>query len=259
MLPLFDSHCHIDFTEFQHDRELVLTRAFKTGVRHLVVPGVTRKQSEAQLGLSTNSGIQLHFALGLHPYFLAHHQHDDFDILAQQAHKIRHQLVAIGECGIDASISDLESQYALFVRHIELANQLNLPLIVHHRQSHHHIARAFKDVEPKYGGVIHAFSGSYTQARYYIDKGFKLGIGGTITYPRANKTRQAIERVPISTLMLETDAPSMPLNGHQGERNEPALIVEVFNTLAAIKQVPTSVVAETIFNESLAFFGLQQK
>ncbi|WP_353801547.1 TatD family hydrolase, partial [Shigella sonnei] len=108
-------------------------------------------------------------------------------------------------------------QIKIFEYHVELANQLELPLIVHHRQSHDLIAQSFKRCKPKYGGVIHAFSGSLQQADYYIKQGFKLGVGGVITYQRAQKTRHVIAQVDPEHLLLETDSPSMPLLGYQGQ------------------------------------------
>ena len=238
-MAFFDTHCHIDFDEFENDRDKVLVDAAHFNVPHILVPGVTLTQSAKLLSLENTQGITFYKALGLHPYFLNEHQEGDFERLATLAKSHRDSLVAIGECGIDRSIEKLDYQMQLFLKHIQLANQLSLPLMVHHRKSHDLIAEAFKTLKPKCGGIIHAFSGSTQVADYYIEQGFKLGVGGTITYSRAEKTRDVIANMPIELLVLETDAPSMPLYGFQGQRNVPSQIIRVFDVLCELKGVET--------------------
>lgn len=238
-MAFFDTHCHIDFDEFENDRDKVLADAAHFNVSHMLVPGVTLTQSAKLLSLENTQGITFYKALGLHPYFLNEHQEGDFERLAILANTHREFLVAIGECGIDRSIENLDYQQQLFIQHIELANQLLLPMVVHHRKSHDLIAEAFKTLKPKCGGIIHAFSGSAQVANYYIEQGFKLGVGATITYSRAEKTRNVIANLPAEHLVLETDAPSMPLSGYQGERNVPSQIIRVFDALSELKGVET--------------------
>ena len=238
-MTFFDTHCHIDFADFAHDRSKVLAEAAACNVSHMLIPGVTLAQCAELLSLENSQGITFYKALGLHPYFLNEHLVDDFERLAALANTYRDSIVAIGECGIDRSIEKLDYQMQLFLKHIELANDLELPLIVHHRKSHDLIAQAFKTRKPKCGGIIHAFSGSKQTANDYIDLGFKLGVGGTITYSRAQKTRDVIANMPIENLVLETDAPSMPLNGFQGERNTPSQITRVLDVLCELKGIKT--------------------
>ena len=233
----FDTHCHIDFDEFVKDREQVLANAIVHGVAQLLVPGVSLAQCKTLLKLSSKQDIALHKALGLHPYFLSEHSQGDFEQVAMLAKQHLEEIVAIGECGIDRSLGDLSLQQSLLQQHIELANELKLPLVVHHRQSHDLIAQSFKATPPLHGGVIHAFSGSYQVANYYIEQGFKLGVGGTITYERAQKTRDVVAQLNAEHLVLETDAPSMPLYGFQGKRNDPKKVVNVFDVLCKIKGV----------------------
>jgi TatD DNase family protein len=249
-MAFFDTHCHIDFDEFEGDRNKVLADAAQFNVSHMLVPGVTLAQSGKLLSLENTSDVTFYKALGLHPYFLNEHQEDDFECLATLAKSHRESLVAIGECGIDRSIDKLDYQQQLFLQHIELANELSLPLVVHHRKSHDLIAEAFKTLKPQYGGIIHAFSGSAQVANYYVEQGFKLGVGGTITYARAEKTRDVIASMPVENLVLETDAPSMPLYGFQGQRNVPSQIIRVFDVLCELKGIETQS-ARTRFAELL--------
>jgi len=234
-VQFIDSHCHLDFSEFDSIRESLINECIAKGVNQFVVPGITLAQSHTLIKLkATFPSIKI--AAGLHPYFLDQHKESHIEALFEFGVANKHHLIAIGECGLDRSIEDLAKQTRLFEQQIKIANELNLPLIVHHRQSHDLIAQSFKRCKPKYGGVIHAFSGSLQQAQYYIKQGFKLGVGGVITYERAAKTRNVITQIEPQHLVLETDSPSMPLNGHQGEVNTPLHIPNVFNALCSLKQ-----------------------
>ena len=127
-----------------------------------------------------------------------------------------------------------------------MAKGYSLPIIVHHRRSHQDIVAMLRQKQLTNGGIIHAFSGSYQQACQYIDLGFKLGIGGTITYPRAEKTLKAIKRVPLTSLVLETDAPAMPLYGFQGQDNSPLQLINVFQALTNIRLESSTEIAHAL-------------
>ncbi|BDF93361.1 MULTISPECIES: TatD family hydrolase [Pseudoalteromonas] len=235
-MAFIDSHCHLDFAEFDASRTQLIAQCQQHSIDKLIVPGITLAQSHALIAFAAKyKGV--HIAAGLHPYFLAEYQPSHLAALTEFAEQHQPQLVAIGECGIDRSIDNLALQTQIFEHHIELANQLALPLIVHHRQSHDLIAQSFKRCKPKFGGVIHAFSGSMQQAQYYIKQGFKLGVGGVITYERAQKTRSVVAALAAEHLVLETDAPSMPLAGFQGQINTPLQLPLVFEQLCQLKQI----------------------
>ena len=235
-MAFIDSHCHLDFTEFDADRAQLISLCQQHNIEKLIVPGITLAQSHALIAFAAQHA-NVRIAAGLHPYFLAEYQHSHLVAITEFAEQHRSQLIAIGECGIDRSIDDLALQAQIFEHHIALANQLELPLIVHHRQSHDLIAQAFKRCKPKFGGVIHAFSGSLQQAHYYIKHDFKLGVGGGITYERAQKTRHVVATLAAEHLLLETDSPSMPLAGFQGQINTPLQLPLVFEQLCQLKQL----------------------
>ncbi|WP_105188191.1 TatD family hydrolase [Pseudoalteromonas sp. T1lg48] len=252
-MRFIDSHCHLDFKEFDDDRAQCIANAQALGVTHCVVPGVSLAQSNKLLTF-TKQYPTTYIGAGLHPYFLEQHQEQHIDELGDLIAANRQTLVAVGECGLDRSVGELEKQQRLFEAHIALANESQLPLIVHHRQSHDLIAAAFKRCPPKFGGVIHAFSGSQQVAESYIKAGFKLGVGGTITYPRAQKTQQALRHVGVEHLLLETDAPSMPLCGYQGRRNTPERLPKVFLALAELLQRQDyHALSEQLYLNCLAF------
>ncbi|MCW8092894.1 TatD family hydrolase [Alteromonas sp. ASW11-130] len=245
---MIDSHCHLDLPEFKTDLKTVLKQSSEAGVTRFLIPGTTQEGWQRQLTIQNNFP-QCDIAFGLHPYFLT----DEDDSLSQLqcwVEKHRHICVAIGEIGLDATVNTpLKKQQELFLGQLELAQQFELPVIMHHRKTHHLLIEGVKKVNFKYGGVIHAFSGSEEVARQYIDRGFLLGIGGTITYPRASKTRQTVSVIPLEYLLLETDAPDMPMQGRQGQRNSPAFISDVAKSLAELKNLEKkSVISQTTEN-----------
>ena len=146
--------------------------------------------------------------------------------------------VAVGEIGLDATLDvDFNLQLEVFESQLALAQTYDLPVIIHHRKTHHHIIRLLKQYPLRRRGCIHAFSGSVQDAMNYVDLGFALGVGGTITYPRGDRTRTSLARVPIDYLLLETDGPTMPVCGYQGQRNQPDRLIHIRDALAEVKEL----------------------
>lgn len=263
--PLFDSHCHFDFDAFEPDRAQVWRRCNEVGINQLLIPGVAPNQwPKAAEIASEYSGI--YYAVGVHPWWLqevfdlqrlASRQLDELaEKLANAAQK--NGCVAIGECGLDL-IHDADSQQAqerVLAMHLEVAQKLDLPIVIHSVRAHNPLIRLLKDYPLARGGVIHAFSGSLEMGQEYWDLGFYLGIGGTITYERAKKTRSAVEHMPLDALLLETDAPDMPLCGHQGEPNNPERLPEIARTLAELRNQSVAEIATQTTANSRKLFGL---
>lgn len=256
MHKLFDTHCHFDFPAFDHDRPELLQLARERGCERILIPGVRRAGWRKQSELS-QSHAELHCAFGLHPYFIDEHQQDDIDELAEWA--ARPDCIAVGECGLDWAIaeSQRDKQLRLFEAQLALAKRVNKPLILHVRKAHPEVLQRLKQVSLGAGGVVHAFSGSQPLAEDYIRQGFKLGVGGVITYARAQKTREALSRVPLGSLVLETDAPDMPLSGEQGQRNRPENVAKVFDTLCELRAEPPELMAAQLWDNSCQLFGLK--
>lgn len=233
-----DSHCHLDFPVFDEDRDAVLQRARDAGICRFLVPGVTRKSWPGLLALATQYS-SWHFALGLHPYFIEQHEHSDIQALEHEIDKIDSSLSArffgIGEIGLDATCADLTKQKRLLQAQLQMAGDRNLPVILHHRKTLDIMVPMVKQAGVTHG-IVHAFSGSLQQAEQWIDLGFKLGVGGVITYERAKKTRHAIANVPESAIVFETDSPDMPVSGYQGKRNEPARMKHVLAAYDELKK-----------------------
>lgn len=235
----FDSHCHFDFSEFDADREAIWRQCLAQGINKMLVPGVAPGQWKIAAQLSA-SQRGIYFAAGVHPWWIKSLNAGDGHTSAM-TYRLREFLanprcVAVGECGLDAMIeTSLAEQLRVFNMHLQVASELCLPLIIHCRKAHNELMAALKQYKLPAGGVIHGFSGSIDLAESYWLLGFRLGIGGTITYERAAKTRAAVKLLPIEAMVLETDAPAMPLQGRQGQRNSPLNIALVAKALADIR------------------------
>ena len=253
MSRLYDTHCHLDFQAFDDDREQVLENAKEVGLGRFMVPGVSAEQWP-RLQQLVEQFASWRFALGLHPWFIEKHSLNQIDELEQALDKPKERLLAVGEIGLDATCENSELQRKLFIEQLKLARQYRLPAIIHHRKTLETTHPLVKQHGPE-SGVIHAFSGSYEQAMKFVDCGYKLGVGGVITYTRAKKTRQAIAKVPVSALVLETDSPDMPVCGYQGRRNEPARIAKVLDVLAELRDMSKESLSDTLWQNSCELFS----
>lgn len=252
---LIDAHCHLDFPDFDADREAMFSRARAARVKHLVVPGTTRARWQGVLALGKRPDVSV--CLGLHPYFMDAHGDDDIQSLdsALEAHP---EVVAVGECGIDARFAEsLDAQWALFEAQLQLAKRRRLPVVVHCVRANDRVAKRLRQLALPAAGLIHAFAGSPEQARAFLDLGFVLGLGGALTYPRAKRLHRAVASLPDDGFVLETDSPDMPLSGHQGERNEPARVAKVCQAVAGLRgEAPATIAAQSTAT-ARALFGLE--
>ncbi len=230
---IIDSHCHLDTPEFDSDREAALERARAAGVVAQIVPAIDAAGWPALRELCRLHG-DLHPAYGLHPLFLARHHPDHLDAL--RAWLQQERAVAVGECGLDFWVEglDRDTQMRFFEAQLELAREFDLPVILHARKALDDVTAALRRIGGL-RGVVHSFSGSREQAEALWKLGFHLGIGGPVTYPRANRLRGIVAEMPIEWLLLETDSPDQPLHSMQGRRNEPARLADVLATVAELR------------------------
>lgn len=256
-VTLFDSHCHFDFEAFDADRSQVWEHCQSLRLTQLLVPGVSPSQWPRARDLSGQMP-GLCWAAGLHPWWLNEIDGVDWESLLRDALG-QTGCVALGECGLDKLIdTPLDEQEALLERQLELAQTLDLPVILHCVKADNELIRLLKRHSLPRGGVVHGFSGSRQMAETYWGMGFYLGIGGTITYERARKTREAAQSLPLEALLLETDAPDMPLQGHQGERNSPEYLLEVAQTLATLRATSLEEVARQTTENARYLFQVDQ-
>ena len=255
-MKLIDTHCHLDFPELSADIDAVLERAHKAGVAKFVVPGVSADNWDAVLNLcSEHAG--LYPALGLHPCFLTGEHTADIALLAATL-KDNDQLVAVGEIGLDLFIpnANLQQQLAVLTPQLTLAKEHQKPVLLHVRKAHDLLLKQLRQLKLERAGLVHAFSGSEQQAREYLKLGFKLGIGGSVTYERATKLRRLVAELPLESFVLETDSPDMPLEGYQGQVNYPERIANVAAAVARIRQQPLADVMEVTTTQSLNILSL---
>ncbi|MBD0679432.1 TatD family hydrolase [Pseudomonas sp. PSB11] len=236
-MDLIDTHTHLDFPDFDADRQALMARSRALGVRKMVVLGVYQANWQRVWEL-VQSDPDLHAAFGLHPVYLEDHRPEHLTELADWLGRLagHRQLCAVGEIGLDYFIEtlDRERQQALFDAQLQLAVDFHLPALIHVRRSHAAVIATLKRFKLKRAGIIHAFAGSQEEAREYIKLGFKLGLGGAATWPQALRMHRVLARLPLESVVLETDAPDMAPAMFPGQRNSPAHLPAICTALAQI-------------------------
>jgi TatD DNase family protein len=239
-VELIDSHTHLDFPDFDEDRQALLAESRALGVRRMVVLGVYQANWQRVWDL-VQSDPDLYAAFGLHPVYLDEHRPEDLRELAEWLTRLagHRQLCAVGEIGLDYFIEtlDRERQQTLFDAQLQLAADFNLPALIHVRRSHAAVIATLKRFKLKRAGIIHAFAGSKEEAREYIRLGFKLGLGGAATWPQALRMHRVLAELPLNSVVLETDSPDMAPAMFPGQRNSPAHLPAICSALAAIMAI----------------------
>lgn len=254
MPVLIDSHCHLDAAEFEHDRDAVIARARAAGVHTQIVPA-THADAWPGLRKVCRADDGLFPAYGLHPTFLGHHREAHLDDLRDWIG--RERPVAIGECGLDYFVDGLDrpAQQMYFDAQLRLARDFELPVIVHARRAVDAVIASIRKLGNS-RGVVHSFSGSRQQAELLWEQGFLLGLGGPVTYDRANRLRSLARDMPLEHLLLETDAPDQPDSGIRGQRNEPARLATVCEVIAGLRGVGTDTIAAATTTNAQRLFQL---
>ena len=242
MHELIDSHCHLDFDEFDCDRIEVLQRASSAGISAIIIPGVMRAHWQRISDMCDNHA-HLHACYGLHPYMAA--KHSDNDMLQLGGWLDRSNCIALGECGLDyrTGQADKHVQLKFFRAQLGLARSCGKPAVIHSVRATEDTIREIRK-HPGIKGMVHSYSGSYEQAMQLIDMGFYISLGGSITYDNARRIRNTASRIPLSAILLETDAPDQPDAAHFGQRNEPAYLVNVLECLGELRDEPVAQIAE---------------
>lgn len=255
-MKLIDTHCHLDFSDFDADRDEILGRCRERGIDRIVVPAVSRDHWQRVIDLcKTTHG--LFPALGMHPMFLEHHQDEHLQALEQILDET--SVVAVGEIGLDFYVDghDPLRQQELFEAQLSIAAHRQLPVLLHVRKAHDQVLQTLKRIQVS-GGIVHAFNGSLEQAKQYINLDFKLGFGGTLTYPNARHIHTLARELPLSAIVLETDAPDMTVAAHKGERNSPEYLTDSLTSLAIIRDENEEAIAAQTTRNVDAVLGLDK-
>lgn len=237
MYPLqmyIDTHSHLDFDVFDGTRSELISACLKEGINGFLVPSTTRLSWQKVASLARDYSMW-RVAFGLHPYFLDGESMADVDKLGEICEQ--EGALAVGEIGLDfwPGAVDVDVQTDFFSAQLSIAKAVNLPVILHARKSYDVALKMIREANYTHGGIVHAFNGSLQQADKFLECGFLLGIGGTITYPRAKKAHRVLQRLDKCAFVLETDSPDMPLHGFQGQINTPLSIPKVAQCVAELR------------------------
>lgn len=280
-----DTHCHLNFKDFKDDYKDVAARALSNQIEMIVV-GSEIKTSSRSVSLSKEFEQGVYSAIGLHPIHLQdvlikndnengkyefrskkeEYREDDYLNLVKSGGK---KIVAIGEIGLDyyhiegdseKKVDEVKKmQQEVFYKQLELAQKVNLPVIIHCREAHDDLFTILKNFYSrnsfkKEWGVIHCFSGDLNQAKKYWDLGLLTSFTGLITFVK--QWDSLIEQAPLEKIMIETDSPYLSPTPFRGQRNEPLYVKEVAKRIAEIKKMDISIVKKEIFNTSKKFFNI---
>lgn len=253
---LIDTHTHLYANQFEEDRAEMIQRAIDAGVEHFFLPNIDLDSIQGMYDLETAYPGKMHAMMGLHPCSVAADYKEALKSIKQELD--RRSFVAIGEIGMDLYWDKTfrKEQEEAFLTQVEWAEELDLPIIIHSRESTQLLIDILKD----YGvgrskGIFHCFGGSYEEATQIIDLGFKLGIGGVLTYKKSGLS-EVLEKIPSVHLVLETDAPYLAPVPKRGKRNESAYLEHIAQKLADIKQVPIETLSKITSENALSIFKI---
>lgn len=269
-MKLIDTHAHLCDDQFDDDREAVVQRAKEKGIDIIVEiadsPSGWQKAEELSkkcMAKRLESYPAVYWTCGFHPHCAGDFSDSDFDALKKTV--LSENCVAIGEIGLDyvKSSAPKEKQISLLKKTLEIAVELDKPVVIHCRQAQSDVLKMLKSFfggtarENVCPGVVHCFSGDLNFAEACIEMGFCLGVDGPITYPSANELRKIIPKVPLDKIVLETDSPYLPPQDFRGKRNEPSYIVCVAEKMAELFQKSSEEIARITTTNAMRLFGLK--
>lgn len=253
---MIDSHAHYDDSRFDSDRDKVLQDCIESGVTHIINAGSNYESSLKSIELAKNYSF-IYAAVGVHPHHVDKAEPNTIEKL--EALTKNEKVLAIGEIGLDYyyDLSPREIQRQWFADQIALARSLKLPIIIHDREAHKDVLDIIKSENAKeVGGVFHCFSGSKEMAREVLDLGFKIGIGGSLTFKNARKSIEVVEYAPLDMLLVETDCPYLAPEPFRGKRNWSGLIKYVLEKISDIKQIEYSYAESQTASNAIDLFKI---
>ncbi|MDO5055135.1 MAG: TatD family hydrolase [Pasteurella oralis] len=262
-MAFFDTHTHLDYLQRDTGEsvEQLLNKALQVRVNKILIVSVLAKDFEIIEKMTALYPQYLYYGLGLHPLYIQQHTHNDLELLDKKLLERSSNCTAVAEIGLERSMPELLAdqlwykQCEFLEAQLYLARQYQLPVNLHSRKAHDQLFMFLKRIPLARGGVVHGFSGSYEQAKRFIELGYKIGVGGTITYQRAKKTRETISRLPLDCLLLETDTPDMPVFGFQGQPNRPERVFNIFQALCELRAEAPEQIEQIIWQQSVNLFA----
>jgi len=256
-MMLIDSHAHLEMPDFGRDLEQVIQRAKESGVGYIFTVGTEKRDWKKALEIA-ESHPSIYAILGVHPHHAKDIDDQTYPILRRLCRNGR--VKAYGEIGLDffRNLSPRDLQLKKFREQIGLAKELGLPIVVHDRQAHEETLEILRSEKAEEcGGIIHCFSGDYEMARTCVEMGFYISIPGNITFRNAEGLRQVVKKIPLESLLVETDAPFLTPEPFRGRRNEPSYVRYAAEKVAETKNVSFEKVAEVTTENALRVYRLQ--
>lgn len=255
-MQLIDTHCHLDFPNFNADRRLVIERAIQNNVSTIINVGASLSTSQKGVSLSKQYDC-IYATVGVHPHEAAKLGEDDWKLLEELAIDVK--VVAIGEVGLDyyRNLSPAAKQREVFERSIALSKKLGLPLIVHCRQATREALSILKMSNLNRGVVVHCFSHDRNFLKSCLDLGFFVSFTGNITYKKSDCLRELVTFTPLDRFFLETDAPFLSPQAVRGKRNEPAYLAHILAEVASILHLDKEIIAAKTTENARRFFNLK--
>lgn len=254
---IFDTHSHYDDEAFDEDREVLLQGMSEKGIGWLVNVGADIATSKTALALAEQYDF-VYAALGVHPSEVEGLTESDMDWVRENSH--HKKVVAIGEFGLDYHWPEPspEQQRKWFLRQIELAKEVKLPVIIHSRDAAAETMEILQHTRAyECGGVIHCYSYSPELAKEYVEMGFYIGVGGVVTFKNAKKLKKTVEEIPLERIVLETDCPYMAPEPHRGTRNDSSRLVYVAEKIAELKGTTSEEVIQITTNNARKLYRLE--
>ena len=253
-MKIFDTHAHYDDESFNEDRDELFNAMAKNNVKYIINQGIDIKTSKFAISLAEKYDY-VYAAVGIHPEDV--NKLEDVNIIKELS---KHEkVVAIGEIGLvyhyDNTNKELQKNY--FISQLELANETNLPVVIHDRDAHKDILDTLKSIKTNNAGVVHCFSGSVEMAKELLKLGYYLGFDGPITFKNAKTAIEVLEYMPLDRILIETDAPYLTPVPFRGKRNNSMYLVHVINKIAEIKGIPSEEIANITMNNAKTLFKIQ--
>jgi TatD DNase family protein len=259
-MKFIDSHAHINVEEFQEDRDQIIARAFQEDIQAILCPAEVTDPENCQIAFAlANKHAGILVAAGVHPHNAKDFRPETASILKRWASEKK--ICAVGEIGLDFyyNHSQPEEQRHVFRRQLNIAQDLDLPVVIHSRNAADEIAKAIKEENYTRGGVIHCFTENWEFAKQMLDRNFFISFSGILTYTNAHSLREVAKKLPLAKTLIETDSPYLvpaPFRGRI-KRNEPVYVKEVAKALAEIHSVDTGRIARLTSQNFAALFPFE--
>ncbi len=256
-ISLVDTHCHLDMNAYAHDLDVVLQNAFQHNVRAVVSVGIDVHSSRRAVELARRYPM-ISATVGIHPHDVDNITDKTLPILADLAERNKEHIVGYGEIGLDyvKQYSSPENQRRQFRNQLSLADELGLPVIIHDREAHEDALTILQEGPLHYGGIMHCFSGDLDFAKKILDRGLHISIPGTVTFKNATLLQEVARKIPLSSLLLETDGPFLAPHPYRGKRNEPLFMLYTAQVVAGLRDISIEELARQTSQNAGALFGL---